>query len=790
MKEAAGATPAAGRWRRRGRRAGAAVLLLAALALLLDGLFPPPLPDGAGATIVLAADGTPLRAFAGRDGVWRYPVAPQDVSPLYLEALLGYEDRWFRWHPGVNPLAWLRAGGQWASSGRVVSGGSTLTMQVARIIEPQPRTLGGKLRQSLRALQLEWRLSKDEILAIYLNHAPFGGTVEGVEAASWAYLGKPAARLSRAEAALLAVLPQAPSRLRPDRHPEAARAARDKVLARLQTLGDWSAQEVADARLEPVVSRRLQPPRHAALLAERLRAAAPSEARITSTLDAGLQRALEDRLAAWAARLPPMTSAAVLVVDNRDLQARAYVGSLVYGDPARLGHVDMVRATRSPGSTLKPFLYGLAIDDGLVHAGSLLVDAPQSFGDYRPSNFDPSFNGPIAVDEALRLSLNVPAVDLLDRVGPARFAARLAHAGVDLRFPRGSAPNLSLVLGGTGTSLEQLVGAYSALHRDGLAGAVRYTPGQPADARRLLSPGAAWIIRDVLEASGRPGEREDLFERGNRPRIAWKTGTSYGFRDAWALGSTARYSVGVWVGRPDGTPLPGQYGAITALPLLVEVVDSLPRQAGDGARSPPPAGVRKQAVCWPLGLPPDPAEPAPCARRREAWTLDGVLPPTLPDRGARAWGPGRLALVLDADTGERLSADCRRAHRRLPAVVARWPALAYPWLSVAERRAGAVPPLAADCAPDALAAMESLRIQGPPPGSALARPPGSASPPRLRLRAVGASGRVLWLVNGRLAGETRGSAAWRHDFATPGPQRITALAEGGAWDELELRVLR
>ena len=221
------------------------LLVVLALPFALDRLFPPPLPSGAGAgAVVLAADGTPLRAFAGRDGVWRYPVTVDEVSPHYVEALLTYEDRWFRHHPGVNPLSLLRAGGQWIANGRVVSGGSTLTMQVARILEPHRRTPLGKLRQALRALQLEWRLDKDQILALYLNHAPFGGTIVGVEAASWAYLGKPASSLSQAEAALLAVLPQAPSRVRPDRHPEAARAARDKVLARMATLDAWTQAQV------------------------------------------------------------------------------------------------------------------------------------------------------------------------------------------------------------------------------------------------------------------------------------------------------------------------------------------------------------------------------------------------------------------------------------------------------------------------------------------------------------------------------------------------------------------
>src|SRR5690606_38150769 len=279
------ALPAALRW--------AAVALLLSL-LALDLAFPPPLPEARDhATLVTARDGTPLRAFADAEGVWRYPASEATVSSLYVEALLAYEDRWFRRHPGVNPVALLRAAWQAAGSRRIVSGGSTLTMQVARILEPHPRTLPGKLRQVLRALQLEAHLSKDEILALYLERAPFGGTIEGVEAASWAYLGKPAARLSHAEAALLAVLPQAPTRLRPDRAPEAARRARDKVLERMASSGRWSRAEVDDALIEPVVARSLQPPLSAALLAQRLRSRQPRAERIESTIDAALQRSEE-----------------------------------------------------------------------------------------------------------------------------------------------------------------------------------------------------------------------------------------------------------------------------------------------------------------------------------------------------------------------------------------------------------------------------------------------------------------------------------------------------------------
>lgn len=780
------------RWRRRGAHALASLLALAIGLLVLDRLFPVPMPDRQSSSVIVTArDGTPLRAFASENGVWRYPVTVDEVSPLYLEALVGYEDRWFWRHPGVNPVALLRAAGQWVRTGRIVSGGSTLTMQVARILEPrQQRSAFGKLRQILRAMQLELHCSKREIMEIYLNHAPFGGTIEGVEAASWAYLGKPARNLSHAEAALLAVLPQSPSRLRPDRHNAAAQKARDKLLGRMATQGLWPGREVTDALLEPVVSRRMSAPMLAPLLSDRLRAVQAGRTRIQSTIDVDLQRVLEERVTAYFSRLPERSSAALLVVDNRSLEVRAYVGSLAFGEASSLGHVDMVRATRSPGSTLKPFLYGLAMDDGLIHSESLLVDAPQSFGDYRPANFDPSFNGPVSAADALRLSLNVPAVDLLDRLGPDRFAARLAHAGVELKLPDGARPNLSIILGGTGVSLEQLASAYVALQRGGLAGKLRYSTSDPLQDRRLLSPGAAWIIRDILERRAPAGTGEDAFDPGTRSRVAWKTGTSYGFRDAWALGSTGDYTVGVWVGRPDGTPMPGQYGAITALPLMFEVVDSLPRIGHSTARHAPPATVRKLDVCWPLGLPPDPAEPALCRLKREAWTLSGGVPPTFAERQARLWSSGKRTVRVDATTGERLSGDCAKPHVEATLAIARWPSMAYPWLPVSERKATAIPALAADCAADSLAAMEVLQIDGPAPDSAVARAPGSPLAPQVHLRALGTSARVRWLVNGELVGESRGGGSFVHAFPTPGDQRITALADTGAWAELRLKVLR
>lgn len=610
-------------WR---RRIVAGILLLLVALWLLDRLFPPPLPSGNDGFIVLARDGSPLRAWPGSDGAWRYPVTPAEVSPRYIDALLGYEDRWFRWHPGVNPASLARAAWQWATTGRIVSGGSTLTMQVARILEPVPRTPRGKLRQIVRALQLEWRLSKDDILTLYLNHAPMGGIVEGVEMASRAYLGKPSRDLSYAEAALLATLPRAPSRLRPDRAPQAAQIARDRVLARLERFDIWSSEVVADARIEPVIAQKLQGAWLAPLAAERLRsrarkAGAAGLTRVASTLDRELQATVERLLADRASVLPPRVSIAALVVDAATLEVRAYAGSADFSDNARGAHVDMVRGVRSPGSALKPFLYAMALDDGLIHSESLLIDAPQAFGGYQPGNFQADFSGPVSVSEALQRSLNVPAVDLLDQIGPARFAARLAQAGIKPRIATGEQPNLSLILGGAGVTLEELVGGYRALAAGGLAGKPRLTPEAPVEETRLMSEGAAWIVRDILEGGGHPDR--PFIEGGGAAPLAWKTGTSFGFRDAWAVGVSGRYALGVWLGRPDGTPNPGFFGANVAAPLLKDIAAALPRELIPQRER--PASVQPVDICWPLGTAAADT-PAPlCHRRRAAWSLAGAV---------------------------------------------------------------------------------------------------------------------------------------------------------------------
>ncbi|NIF17902.1 peptidoglycan glycosyltransferase PbpC [Pantoea sp. Cy-639] len=756
-----------------------------ALLWLADRIWPLPMPGDDLARVVLAEDGTPLWRFADADGVWRYPVSPQEVSPLYLEALLAYEDRWFYHHPGVNPMALARAAWLNLRGGRVVSGGSTLSMQVARLLDPHDRTLPGKLRQLWRTAQLEWHLSKQQILQLYLNRAPFGGTLQGVAAASWAYLGKSPKHLTPAEAALLAVLPQAPSRLRPDRHPERAQRARDKVLQRLDEYQVWPAQRIAEAREEPLLLAPRQEPALAPLLARRLNTP-DSPPLIRTTIDAALQRRLEDLLLGWRARLPERTSAALLVVEAQNMAVRAYLGSIDLGDERRFGHVDMVHALRSPGSTLKPFLYAMAMDDGLIHSESLLQDVPRRYGDYRPGNFSMGFSGPVSASSALALSLNLPAVQLLEAYGPKRFAAQMRMGGVPLLLPPLAEPNLSLILGGAGSRLEDLVGGYAAFARQGRSARIRLQPQDPLLERRLLSPGSAWITRRILSGLARP-DRDPHAELVQRPQLAWKTGTSYGFRDAWSVGVGPRYLIGVWIGRPDGTPVPGQFGLASAAPLMLQVHDLLSnRDAQRGIDVPVeavPASVGVAAICWPLGQPMSRQDPN-CRRQRFAWTLDGTTPPTL-QAADQPLGLGLRDTVWVDEQGLRVDAACTGAHAR---DIALWPAPLEPWLPRQERRAARLPAVNPACPPKVAASAPPLSIVGVRAGDNLRRPATSSEPLQLRVSALGGGGQRWWFLNGQPLGETRGQDSLLVRFEQTGRVELSALDGSGETARVEFQV--
>ncbi len=764
----------------------ASLLLVIALLWAADRIWPLPLPKDDLARVVLAEDGTPLWRFADANGVWRYPVQTGEVSPYYLDALLTYEDRWFYQHPGVNPLALARATWQNLTCARVVSGGSTLSMQVARLLDPHSRTFHGKLRQLWRTAQLEWHLSKAEILNLYLNRAPFGGTLQGVAAASWAYLGKSPAQLTHAEAALLAVLPQAPSRLRPDRHPQRAQEARDKVLRRLGEFQVWPPSAVAEALEEPLLLAPRLEPSLAPLLARRLNRA-DSPPLIRTTLDATLQRRLEDLLLGWRARLPEYTSAAILVVEEDSMAVRAYLGSVDINDAKRFGHVDMISALRSPGSTLKPFLYGMALDEGLIHSESLLQDVPRRYGDYRPGNFSLGFSGAVPASTALSSSLNLPAVQLLEAYGPKRFAAQMRIGGVPLALPALAEPNLALILGGAGSRLEDLVSGYSAFARDGRSATIRLQPDDTLKERPLLSPGSAWIVRRILSGQARP-DRDPRAELVQRPALAWKTGTSYGFRDAWAIGVGPRYLIGVWIGRPDGTPVPGQFGLASAAPLMLQVHDVLTNRDSQRGISAPvkpvPTNVGVAAICWPLGQPMSRSDPN-CRRQRFAWTLDNTTPPTLQALD-QPLSVGLMESVWVNSKGLRVDAHCPGAVLKN---IALWPAPLEPWLPRAERRDARLPAADPDCPPPALAASSPLSIVGVREGDQLRLPAASQQTLRLNLSALGGSGRRWWFLNGSPLGDSANQDSISASFEQLGRYQLSVLDEAGQTARIEFSVV-
>ncbi|APC19221.1 penicillin-binding protein 1C [Pseudomonas frederiksbergensis] len=762
------------------------MLLLVALLWLADRIWPLPLPKDDLARVVLAEDGTPLWRFADANGVWRYPVETSQVSPYYLDALLTYEDRWFYQHPGVNPLALGRATWQNLTGGRVLSGGSTLSMQVARLLDPHSRTLFGKLRQLWRTAQLEWHLSKDQILNLYLNRAPFGGTLQGVAAASWAYLGKSPQHLTHAEAALLAVLPQAPSRLRPDRHAARAQVARDKVLRRLAEFKVWPQSAVDEALEEPLLLAPRLEPSLAPLLARRLNRP-DSPPLIRTTLDANLQRRLEDLLLGWRARLPEYTSAAILVVEEESMAVRAYLGSVDINDDRRFGHVDMISAMRSPGSTLKPFLYGIAMDAGLIHSESLLQDVPRRYGDYRPGNFSMGFSGPVPASSALSTSLNLPAVQLLEAYGPKRFAAEMRIGGMPLTLPPLAEPNLALILGGAGSRLEDLVSGYSAFARGGKSANIRLQPDDELRERPLLSPGSAWIVRRILSGQARP-DRDPRAELVQRPVLAWKTGTSYGFRDAWAIGVGPRYLIGIWIGRPDGTPVPGQFGLASAAPLMLQVHDVLINRDSQRGISAPvqpvPSNVGVAAICWPLGQPMS-RNDSNCRRQRFAWTLDGTTPPTLQALD-QPLSVGLVEKVWVNAKGLRVDAKCPGAVAR---DIALWPAPLEPWLPRVERREARLPANDPDCPGPVLAASSPLSIVGVRDGDQLRRPAASQELLRLKLSALGGSGRRWWFVNGTPLGDSANQESINATFEQLGRVELSVLDEGGQTARVEFNVV-
>ncbi|MGP0061954.1 MAG: penicillin-binding protein 1C [Beijerinckiaceae bacterium] len=551
---------------------------------------------GRSSAVVVDRHGRLLRAFTMADGRWRLPVKSTEPDPRLVSMLLAYEDHRFATHKGVDYAALARAAWQWATSGHVVSGGSTLTMQVARLLEPrEERSLAAKLHQLVRAHEIEAEFAKSTILDFYFGLAPYGGNIEGIRAASLAYFGKEPKRLSIAEAALLVALPQAPEARRPDRFPNAARAARDKVIDRVFARGIISAAERDFAKQEPVPQYRRPFPMLAPHAAEAALREFPDMRVHRLTLDAKWQVSLEQLAREGAERVGPKISAAILVIDNASGEIRAHVGAADYFSAPRSGAIDMTQILRSPGSALKPFIYALAFENGLAHPETIVDDRPKRYGTYAPENFNLGYEGTVTARHALQMSLNLPAIELLDLVGPSHFLARLHNAGAEVVLSKDAPPGLAIGLGGLGIKLRDLAKLYAGLARGGSVPPIhermREAQTPQADWHRITEPVAAWYIADILRGAPPP-------ENAPAGRLAYKTGTSYGFRDALAVGFDKAHTIAVWVGRPDNGAVPGLVGRAVAAPILFDAFARI------GSSYEPIARPRDALIARTASLPP------------------------------------------------------------------------------------------------------------------------------------------------------------------------------------------
>ena len=603
--------------RRLGLRLLGAALGAVLLPLGLNLTFPrPPAPHYS--PLVLAADGTVLHAYLNPTQKWRMKTELSEITPALQQAIINKEDRYFRYHFGVNPVAILQAAGRnLLGSGRT-TGASTITMQVARLLEPKERTFGNKVKEMLRAVQLEAYYSKAEILQLYLNLVPYGGNIEGVKSAALLYFQQPPDYLSLAQTVTLAIIPNQPRLLVLGKNNVRILAERNRWLRHFRRQRLFPDQDIADALNEPLDAQRHAAPALAPHLARRLVTQFPGEALIRSTLRRGPQAKAEDLTKNYVRRLHELgiTQAAVLVLNNRTRAVEAYVGSADFADAASAGQVDGVRAIRSPGSTLKPFLYALALDRGLVTPKLKLPDVPSNFSGFRPENFDKNFSGEVTVERALTYSLNIPAVRVLSEMGVVTFTDKLRDAG--FRRVARDAPRLGLstILGGCGATLEELTALYAALANGGQYRAVRLTsPPDPCRTRQgsggevpaegvaLVSPAAAFLVTDILAQHTRPDLPLGYQGSTRLPKIAWKTGTSYGRRDAWSIGYNQDYTVGVWVGNFDGTGSPALTGTDIATPLLFDLFNALAYNSPNHWAA-PPASLDFRLVCAESGLVP------------------------------------------------------------------------------------------------------------------------------------------------------------------------------------------
>lgn len=634
------------------RAGGIAVIVFLGAVLVVP--FPKERLEKFPASVILAdREGHPLRVQLGPHDLDCRPTFQPEREDWIAKAMVAAEDQRFWSHPGIDPMAMARAVKQNVFSLRKVSGASTLSTQVIRLVDQRPRTLWSKCVEAFRALQLECTLSKEEILAQYLNRAPFGSNLVGIEATSRRYFGKGPENLSLAEAALLAGLPQSPTRLRPDKHFAAAKKRQAYVLERMVACGFISEQERADAMAQSLAVRPSPYPFLAPHFCEMLddvdwrradpspsgrRGVTPSPSVVRTTLDPALQRVAEEALKRNAATLAQgdIRGGAVVILDVKTGAVRAMVGSPDFFDTKNKGQVNAALAPRSAGSTLKPFAYAMAMDRGLITPQTVLGDVPKLYSDYQPGNFDESFRGLVTARDALILSLNMPAIDVEHRVGQPLFCDTLKKLGLSTISKPAEHYGLGLVIGNGEVRLLDLANAYACLARGGkyfpptileCAGAPALSNDSPAAMKsggapphsKLFSPEACWLIAEALSGDERAMDATGNAADVRLPPLAWKTGTSAGFHDAWTIAFNPQYVIGVWAGNPDGAPSEQLVGKKVATPIVWEIFRRL-YPDNDGPWFERPAGLKHREVCAESGCPPG----AHCRHRIDDWYIEGV----------------------------------------------------------------------------------------------------------------------------------------------------------------------
>ncbi|MDQ3050180.1 MAG: penicillin-binding protein 1C [Bacteroidota bacterium] len=552
-------------------------LLCIAILFTLSNFFFPLREQPVYSSIITDKDGNMMHAFLSPDEKWRMKTELHEINPLLKKTILFKEDKYFFYHPGVNPVAIIRAAFNNTIKGKKTSGASTITMQVARLLYPAKRTYSNKIIEMFRSFQLEWSYSKDEIFQLYLNLVPYGGNIEGVKAACWFYFGIQPAHVNLSQAVVLSIIPNRPGSLHPKKGTALITRERDRWLKQLRTGGVTGMDETADALNETLLMPRRPAPKNIPHLALRLRASSSNKTTITSTIDRAMQEKTESisynhhkRLA-----LKNIHNLSVLVIENKTRKVRAYLGSPDFNDQKHSGQVDGCNAVRSPGSTLKPMVYALAIDKGIITPQTTLEDVPVNFSGYAPENFNARCNGLTAASKALAFSLNIPAVALLNETGLSEFTAQLRKAGFK-SLKRDAEMGLSVILGGCGVKITELAGMYAAMANGGAYMPLSFVESDSfPTSTQLLSEASAFMITEMLTGMMRPDLPNNYESSTHVPKIAWKTGTSYGRRDAWSIGYNRKYTIAVWVGNFNGEGVPELTGADVATPLLFDLFNAI-----------------------------------------------------------------------------------------------------------------------------------------------------------------------------------------------------------------------